>query len=210
MKNCIYSHPFYGEMYYLLDVPDNIPEGKKVPLLIFLHGAGERGTDFELIKKNAVPRLLEEGKKMPGNCITVCPQCAIGETWNTSAHFLKAFIDDICETFPVDMKNINITGISMGGYGTWEMIMLYKGFFHKAAPVCGGGMSWRAPDIKIPVWAFHGDADDVVPTQNSYEMVDAVNRAGGNARLTLFHGVGHDSWDEAYEDTRMLEWLMEE
>lgn len=210
MEHLIYNHPFYGEMYYLLDKPAEIPAGKKLPLLIFLHGAGERGQDHELIKANAVPRMLKEGIKMPVECVTVCPQCPKGETWNTSAHFLKAFIDEICAAYPIDMKNVNITGLSMGGYGTWEMIMLYAGFFHRAAPVCGGGMSWRAPDIKIPVWAFHGDIDDVVPTQNSIEMVDAVNRAGGNARLTLMHNVAHNSWEEAYRDSRVLSWIFED
>ena len=205
MENRIYTHPFFGEMYYLLDIPAELKGKKNLPLLIFLHGAGERGKDHELIKKNAVPRLIEEGLKLP--CITVCPQCPEGFVWHNEVVFLKDFIDSIIAEFDVDKSRVAITGISMGGYGTWEMIMTYPDMFCKAAPVCGGGTPWRAGLVKAKVWAFHGDADGAVPYIGSVQLVEAMTRAGGEARLTLFHNCDHNSWDPAYEDTKVLEWL---
>ena len=99
----------------------------------------------------------------------------------------------------------------MGGFGTWEMGVTYPSFFAAIAPICGGGFSWRASALKdMPVWAFHGDADDVVPISYSQTMVDAVNAAGGNAKFTIFPGVNHNSWDPAYLDTNVVEWLLEQ
>lgn len=206
-QKLIYTHPAYGDMYYLLNIPQSLEGKKDRPLLIFLHGAGERGKDHELIKVNAVPKLIDEGLELP--CVTVCPQCDVNLTWVNEAQFLKAFIDYAVEAYDIDKTRISLTGISMGGYGTWEMLMLYPDFFYKAAPVCGGGTPWRGGLIKTPVWAFHGDADTAVPPVCSYQMVDAVRNAGGFARLTVFHGVGHNSWDEAYGDSRVLAWLTE-
>ena len=208
MEKKIYTHPYFGEMYYLLDVPEALKGQKKRPLLIFLHGAGERGKDHELIAKNAVPRMIEEGLSLP--CVTVCPQCPNGFVWHTEVHFLKDFIDHIIKEYDIDPSRVSLTGISMGGYGTWEMIMDYPEMFRKAAPVCGGGTPWRAWQIKSKVWAFHGDADGAVPCIGSVQLVDAMKNAGGDARLTLFHGCDHNSWDPAYETTKVLDWLTED
>ena len=98
--------------------------------------------------------------------------------------------------------------ISMGGFGTWEMGISYPELFSAIAPVCGG-LSWRCESLKnMPIWAFHGDIDDIVSLKNSVEMVDAVNKIGGNAKLTIFHNVGHNSWEEAYTATNVVEWLI--
>ena len=97
----------------------------------------------------------------------------------------------------------------MGGFGTWEMGISFPELFSAIAPVCGGGLSWRCGNLKnMPVWAFHGDADEIVPLKNSIEMVDAVNRIGGKAKLTIFHNVGHNSWEEAYTASNVVEWLI--
>ena len=97
----------------------------------------------------------------------------------------------------------------MGGYGTWEMGITYPNFFSCMAPVCGGGFSWRTGKLKNEtIWAFHGDAASVVPPNNSYEMVDSVNKNGGNAKFTVFHGVNHNSWDPAYIETKVIDWLL--
>ena len=208
MENKVYNHPYFGEFYYSIDIPEQFKNGEKAPLLLFLHGAGERGKDYELLRKIAVPRFLHEGK-IKVNAITVCPQCPEGVVWVNLAHMLKDFVEYIIKEYNIDREKMSVTGVSMGGYGTWEMSIFAPDLFKKAAPICGGGTAWRTPLIKADVWAFHGDADTVVPTFNSIEMVDAAKRAGKNARLTLLHGVEHNSWDEAYLDSRVLEWLCE-
>lgn len=204
MEQLVYEHPYFGQMYYLLQKPS---KPGKVPLMLFLHGAGERGKDFEKIYVHAVPKYMRQGMEIPA--LVVCPQCPENFIWNNLVFLLKDFIDDLVKAYPVDESKIVITGISMGGYGTWEMLESFPGLFYKAAPVCGGGVGWRAGVIRTPVWAFHGDADNVVDVKNSYEMVDAVKRAGIEAHLTVFHSVGHFSWDEAYRNTRVLDWLLE-
>jgi len=107
-----------------------------------------------------------------------------------------------------DLHRVSVTGLSMGGFGTWELLSRFPDFFSSAAPICGGGMSWRIA-TKTPVRAFHGDADTVVPCAYSYIMTDALNAAGGHCDLTVFHGCGHDAWTRAYETTDLLAWLIQ-
>ena len=118
-------------------------------------------------------------------------------------------IDFIVAEYGIDTDAISLTGLSMGGYGTWEMGMSYPGFFSALAPVCGGGISWRAGLIgKTPVWAFHGAEDTIVPPSNSHEMCSKLRAAGGNAMLTIFEYDGHNVWDHAYENTTVISWLL--
>lgn len=192
---------------YILYTPETITEN--TPLIVFLHGAGERGNgkdELDLVNVHALPQLINEGCDYPA--FVLCPQCPKDFVWNNQVYFLKKLIDEIKETYPIG--KIAITGISMGGYGTWEMGMCYPDFFSCIAPVCGGGLSWRTETLKdMKIWAFHGDADSVVPCNNSYEMVDKVNQFGGNAKLTIFHNVDHDSWNPAYRETKLIDWLLE-
>ena len=194
---------------YYLYCPQNYNE-EKLPLIVFLHGAGERGNgtaELEKVKVHGLPKYLNEGKEYPA--IILAPQCPQGVVWSNLIFSIKELIDNIIESYNVDTDRVSITGISMGGFGTWEMGISYPELFSAIAPVCGGGMSWRCENLKnTPVWAFHGDVDDVVPLKNSVEMVDAVNKVGGNARLTIFHNVGHNSWEEAYTTTNVVEWLI--
>ena len=124
--------------------------------------------------------------------------------------FLKDFIDSIIDAYKIDRSRVSLTGISMGGYGTWEMAMCYPEMFRKIAPVCGGGTPWRANRIQAKIRAFHGDKDDCVPPESSYQMVDAAKSAGKDVLLTVFHDVDHCSWDTAYLTTNVLEWLTED
>jgi predicted peptidase len=178
--------------------------------LIYLHGAGERGNgkdELYKVQKHALPKYAAAGKKFP--FILLCPQCPGRIVWNNIVFELKALIDKVAEEYNADMGRIAITGISMGGFGTWEMGLTFSNYFCAIAPVCGGGLSWRCGNlVKTPVWAFHGDADGVVPPKNSIEMAESVNKNGGNAKLTLFHDVGHDSWDNAYLETTVLDWIL--
>lgn len=191
---------------YLLNVPESYKDAKQ-PLIVMLHGAGERGDDFDKIAVHGVAKYIEAGQNIPA--VVIAPQCPNDYIWNQLTVELKELIDYIVNEYNVDEDRISITGLSMGGYGTWEMAMSYPGFFCAVAPICGGGVSWRTYTIgKTPVWAFHGDADKVVPPNNSYEMCDKLNAYGGNAKLTIFHGVEHNSWEVAYEDTKLIEWLL--
>lgn len=191
---------------YLLYTPKNV-DNEKLPLIVMLHGAGERGDDFNKISVHGLAKYLESGLEIPA--VVLAPQCPSEFIWNLLTFELKELIDYIAENYNIDSYRISITGLSMGGYGTWEMGMSYPGFFSALAPICGGGVSWRVGSIgKTPVWAFHGDADTVVPPVNSYEMCDRLKAAGGNVRLTVFHGVDHNSWAPAYEQTNLIEWLV--
>lgn len=185
-------------------------EHKNIPLLVFLHGAGERGTDIEHVNRWALPRLISEGNKIPA--VVLCPQCPQEYVWDNIVRELKCLIDCIVEKYNIKKDRICITGASMGGFGTWSMALTYPEFFSAIAPVAGGGMKWRTPNLKTtPVYAVHGDADSVVPLVDSQLMVDGVNENGGNAQLIVLNGFGHgDGIEEAYENTLITEWLLKQ
>ncbi len=202
----IYNHPYFGEIYYTFYVREDLQGQKGLPLVIFLHGAGERGKDYKKISVNGPPKYMDSGlKEYPG--IVVCPQCPEKYIWSNSAALIEDFTRYITELEEADKSRVSITGLSMGGYGTWEAIMHCPELYRKAAPICGGGTPWRTPGIKAEVWAFHGDVDPVIKAQNSDELVTAMRNAGLNPKLSIFHGVGHGSWDEAYLNTTVMEWL---
>ena len=193
------------KLNYLLHLPTSC-EGKP-PMIVALHGAGERGDNFDVIAVHGVAKYVEAGLELPA--VVIAPQCPENFIWNQLTVELKELIDYAAAEYGVDTDRISITGLSMGGYGTWEMGMSYPGFFSALAPICGGGVSWRVHLIgKTPVWAFHGDADNVVPPNNSYEMCDKLKASGGNVELTVFHGVMHNSWEPAYEKTKLIDWLI--
>ena len=201
---------FFNEMPYWLYTPENPGENK--PLVVFLHGSAERGSDGKAVQVRSLAKRIYLGKWMP-DAYVICPQCKERFDWNSQVEKLKALIDNVVQELKPDPTRISITGISMGGYGTWAMGIHYPEFFSAIAPICGGGLSWRCPalaEAKMPIWAFHGDADEIFPVNNSIEMVDAVNAAGGNAKLTLCHNVLHNCWDFAYDETRLLDWLLEQ
>lgn len=207
MKKIVVERKNENSLGYILYAPENITDN--TPLIVFLHGAGERGNgkdQLDLVNVNAIPKYISEGAEYPA--FVLCPQCTTGFVWNNHVFILKSLIDEIMTAY--NIKKVCITGISMGGYGTWEMGMCYPGFFSCMAPVCGGGLSWRTYElINEKIWAFHGEADSVVPCNNSVEMVERTNAYGGKAALTTFPDVDHNSWDPAYQTTSVIEWLIE-
>ena len=196
---------------YILYLPDNYSEEKEYPMILCLHGAGERGdgdSDLERVNVHGVARYLSEGT-LNFEAIALCPQCPLEQVWNQRVFDLKALVDRVAETYRVDKNRMTITGLSMGGFGTWEMAMTFPDAFAAFAPVCGGGMSWRTTALKgKEIWAFHGNADTVVDISNSIDMVNGARRNGANVRFTIFDGVGHHSWVNAYEYTRVVEFLL--
>lgn len=193
---------------YLLYLPPEYgKEQKSWPLLVFLHGAGERGSDVSRVKVHGPAKLVEQGKDLP--FIIVSPQCPAGKWWPYMSESVIALIDEITERCSVDTRRIYLTGLSMGGYGTWAIGCMYPERFAAIVPICGGGLPYLAANLKdVPVWAFHGARDSVVPVQQSQEMVDAVNRAGGQAMLTVYPEAEHDCWTQTYSDDRLYQWLL--
>jgi predicted peptidase len=193
---------------YLLYLPEGYGQkGKKWPLMVFLHGAGERGDNLELLKLHGPPKLIEQGKKF--DFIIVSPQCPAHQWWPAKADVLIALFDEIESKYDVDKDRVYLTGLSMGGFASWTLGCGYPERFAAIAPICGGGEKLLAPAMKsLPIWAFHGAKDPIVPLARSQEMVDAVNAAGGNAKLTVYPNAEHDSWTQTYDDPALYEWFL--
>ena len=177
------------------------------PLIVYLHGAGERGENIEHLYRHGMPKLIKSGKEIPA--IVLCPQCPAQFVWNNIVERLKNLIDLIVEEYQISKDRIAITGSSMGGFGTWEMGLTYANYFSAIAPVAGGGLSWRCAKLKTtPVKAYHGAIDNSVPLCYSTLMVNAVNDKGGNAELVVLDGYGHnDGIEYAYFNTDLVDWL---
>jgi predicted peptidase len=192
---------------YLLYVPKAYAadSGRRWPLLLFLHGSGERGDDLERVKVHGIPGRLDALDDFP--FVVVSPQCPEGERWQADA--LAALLADVARRLRVDPDRVYVTGLSMGGRGTWDLAMSYPERFAAIAPVCGGALPDRACRLKdVPVRAFHGAADTVVPLAESETVVEAVRKCGGTAELVVYPGVGHDSWTATYADPSLWEWLL--
>lgn len=208
------KHKWNSDIYfnfgYVQYLPKDYDETKKYPLVFFLHGAGERGTDLDAAMRHGYMKYVrEEGREYP--FIFVAPQCPNSKFWGCYTESLIAFLDYICETLPIDADRIYLTGLSMGGTGSWMLAMADPSRFAALAPVCGTGIYWNAGMIKnIPIYAYHGDCDEVVPVHESINMVKMVNKNGGNAKIEICYGVGHDSWEQAYGDDRLLNWMLEQ
>ena len=193
---------------YLVTRPDAADKGKKLPLLVFLHGAGERGDDQRLLCAHGPAKYFSNDQQyLDQEVIVLCPQCPKEQIWSNFPAAVMELILAVAERENADMERISITGLSMGGFGTWSMLAQYPSFFSAAAPICGGGVCWYC-NPTAPVRAFHGDMDDLVPIENSRLMVEAVNKNGGHAELTVYPGCGHNSWEPAYETTDVIPWLI--
>ncbi|MBP7935833.1 MAG: prolyl oligopeptidase family serine peptidase [Phycisphaerae bacterium] len=191
---------------YLLHLPSTCqPQGHFWPLILYLHGAGERGDDLEMVKKHGPPKLIAAGRDLP--FIVLSPLCPKDQTWYP--HLLTELLDEVEEHHNIDKDRVYLTGLSMGGFGAWALGIETPERFAAIAPICGGGPPYIAYRLRrVPVWAFHGDRDEVVPLYESQRMVQAVQRAGGNARLTVYPGVGHDAWTRTYEGHELYDWLL--
>lgn len=203
-KKCMYSENPY-DMNYMVFYPDSF---RGLPLIVFLHGAGERGHEISHLYRHGIPKLVKEGKEIPA--VILCPQCPDWCVWDNIVSSVKAIIDSVAAEFEIEKDRICITGSSMGGFGTWMMGKTYSDFFAAIGPVAGGGMSWRASKLRAtPVLAVHGDEDASVPILYSELMVHKVNASGGNAELISLKGLGHnDGIDFAYRNTKLIDWLL--
>ncbi len=194
------------EIQYQLFLPrDYRNDGQEWPMMLFLHGAGERGTDLELVKKHGPPNIVDSKSDFP--FIVVSPQCPANQRFNPAE--LIQLVDHLVAAYRVDKKRVYVTGLSMGGYGTWSLCAANPGRFAAAVPICGGGKTEDADKLKsLPLWVFHGANDGIVNVQQSEEMVKAIEAAGGNVKFTVYPEAGHDSWTETYNNQAVYDWLL--
>jgi predicted peptidase len=194
----------YKNLQYVIRYPENFDDTKKYPTILVLHGAGSRGNDINIIKNFVFL------KQMPADVpfIVILPQC-FADTWFAIFEQLVDFTGAMRTLDCVDTDRFYLTGNSMGGYATWQLAMTKPEWFAAIVPICGGGMYWNADRLKnVPVWAFHGTLDEVVHIYESIDMVNAVNRSGGNAKLTVYDHAAHDSWTETYANPEIYRWLL--
>jgi len=196
---------------YLLYLPADYgkDQGKKWPLIFFLHGSGERGSDVNKVKIHGPPKLIAQNADSPvKQFIVVSPQCPSTQRgWNVFD--LEALLDDVLSKYNVDQDRVYLTGLSMGGFGTWEWATRNPDRFAAIAPMCGGGNTALARRLKsLPIWVFHGDADPTVPVKNSDNMVEALKAAGADVKYTRYPGVGHDCWTQSYNNPELFEWFL--
>lgn len=192
---------------YLLYLPGDMAADSDIPLLIFLHGKGERGDDLILVKKHGPPSFLDDRKEFP--FMVVSPQCPEGEEWNSEK--LKRLLDEIESRYPIDKNRIYLTGLSMGGTGVWKFALSHPGIFAALAPICGKLETTGACKLKdLPVWVFHGALDEVYSHTYSDGFVDALEKCGGNVKYTLYPDVDHFSWVPAYNDPALYKWFLKQ
>ncbi|MFJ6531311.1 prolyl oligopeptidase family serine peptidase [Microbacterium sp. NPDC091662] len=194
---------------YLVHLPDDYDADphRLWPLVLFLHGAGERGSDVDLAAVHGPPKLADAGHEFP--FVLVTPQCAESSQWVAELTTLSLLLDEVAAAYRIDPARVCVTGLSMGGYGTWSLAVRYPDRFAAIAPVCGGlWMQSAAPIRDLPAWAFHGDADDVVPISATEQIVSELRSLDADVRFTRFAGVGHDSWTETYENPELYDWLL--
>lgn len=201
---------------YLLYLPKayDTKAAKKWPLILFLHGAGERGADLAKVAIHGPPKLVKQRQEF--EFIIVSPQCPAGRHWDSDT--LLALLDSVIAAHAVDTRRVYLTGLSMGGFGTWDLGLAHPDRFAAIAPICGGGdpLHVLLPDPKkaaalktLPIWAFHGAKDPVVLLSESERMVNAVKRAGcKDVQLTVYPEATHDSWSETYLNPKLYEWFL--
>lgn len=192
---------------YLLYLPDSYPQDtlKKWPLLLFLHGSGERGDDLEKVKQHGPPKLIEQGKKFP--FIVVSPQAPQEQGWSTAD--LYALLQNCKQKYRVDPDRIYLTGLSMGGFGTWSLAIEHPEEFAAIVPICGGGDTadiWKLRHTAV--WCFHGAKDNNVPLAFDQKMISALQVYNPSARLTIYPEAEHDSWTTTYNNDSLYQWLL--
>jgi predicted peptidase len=212
VETIIQKHVELRYFEYLPVAYDDDPT-RQWPLVVFLHGMGERGSDLELVNKYGLGGLAAAGREFP--FVLIAPQCPLGTFWDLMDDELEALLHHVIDTYRVDVSRLYLTGISMGGFGTWGFATRHPRAFAAIAPICGGGDFRRDfPEAvraisHLPVWAFHGADDEVVSPEMSSSLIDELKDAGAtDVKLTVYEGVGHDSWERAYATEELFEWLL--
>ena len=199
------------DLKYLFSLPKDYSNAKKTtwPLILFLHGMGERGDDLELVKIHGIPKIVKTQEDFP--FIAISPQCPIEYVWadKKMLRALESLVLKIIKNYRIDKTRVYVTGLSMGGYGTWALATRRPDLFAAAVPICGGGDPATVNILKnLPIWVFHGGLDKVVLAEESEKMVRALEKAGGKVRYTLYPEAYHDSWTETYDNSALYDWML--
>jgi predicted peptidase len=199
------SGTFEG-MNYLIHFPDRYKEGKKYPVLLDLHGAGTRGITLEEYKTS--PSFADITRSSNNKLIIVAPHCT-ENFWYDKYETLARFAHAVARMPFADPTRYYLCGASMGGYTAWQLALSHPTLFAAMIPICGGGMYWAASRlVNLPIWAFHGAKDTTVLPIESKNMVDAITRKGGMAKLTIYPENAHDAWNDTYRNPEVWEWLL--
>ena len=199
------------QLKYLIYLPNDYLT-KKYPLVLFLHGAGERGNNLKDIEIHGLPKLVRNGKKFP--FIIIAPQCPLNLWWSDPlpVDLLSELVNDIVMKYGIHKNNVFCTGLSMGGYGTLALSIKNPKLFSAIIPICGGMDIKNFFDIlnlkNLPIWLFHGDKDEVIPLENSQSIYKVLKPVNKNIKLTVYKGVDHNSWDRAYDDNELYKWML--
>ena len=222
-----FSTPEVGTLLYRQYVTPDLPKDTKLPLILFMHGIGERGNDNAAQLKHGATDLIKFAGAN-GGAIILAPQCPEDEMWvagidpkapshampaepSNPMKLVLALVNETIEKMPVDPDRVYVTGLSMGGYGTWDIIQRRPKLFAAALPICGGGDASLASVIKnIPIWIVHGAADPVIPVARAHDMNTALQACGGNVQYTEYPDVDHDSWTQTYANPDILKWMFEQ
>jgi predicted peptidase len=201
-------------MPYLLYLPDDYESdtNRSWPFILFLHGSGERGNDLERVRMYGVPRQIDTQPNFP--CIVLSPQCPVDVRWPDQTDNVIALLDSLLPQLRVDLSRLYLTGLSMGGQGSWHLGASYPERFAAILPICG-----RIPDVEgfldricalknVPMWVFHGAKDDRVPVEDSITMTNILKDCGGNVQLTIFPDGDHFCWGQVYDDQAVWDWLL--
>lgn len=220
-------------LLYRILLPLNYPKGKKYPVILFLHGSGERGNDNTAQLVHGGSLFMDSTVRQKYPAIVVFPQCPSGTSWvgykakqdstgkrmlaleegtpiQRSLELTKLLMDSLAGSKRVNKHRLYVGGLSMGGFGTFDLLQRYPSYFAAAFPICGGGRPEDATKYakQLPLWIFHGGADDVVNPDWSRNIVAALKQAGVNVKYTEYPGVKHNSWDNAFAEPDLLPWLM--
>ncbi len=202
------------ELNCFITLPSKNEYNKPFPTILFLHGAGERGNNLNLIKKKGIPKVALENPDFP--FLTISPQCPADEWWNDKFELLKDVLFETVEEYNGDKKRIYLTGLSMGGYGSWHLAAEYSGIFAAVVPICGGvftllGFPHKFKKlVNTPIWVFHGEKDDVVPIEESEKIVNFLKEENGKVKFTKYPNLKHDSWTITYDNPELYNWLLKQ
>jgi predicted peptidase len=199
---------------YLLHLPESVRPGERWPTILFLHGHGESGDDPSAVMQQGLPRYIADRPDFP--FIVIAPQCPWNTWWPELADPLAELLAERAAACPIDPNRLYLTGLSMGGFGTWYLGTLWPDRFAALAPVCGGGYWFHGFPGRVevlketPVWAFHGALDDVIPLASDRALVDTLRNCGGNVEFTVYPGASHDAWTPTYDNPELYAWFLKQ
>ena len=199
---------------YLLHVPEQAQRRsqEKWPAILFLHGLGESGDEPSTVMREGLPPYVAQHPDFP--FIVIAPQCPWNTWWPELADWLEELLHRCESTLPIDHQRLYLTGLSIGGFGSWYLGALWPERFAAIAPICGGGLMFHGFPARVrrlketPVWAFHGAKDDLVPLAESQSLVEALRDCGGKVQFTVYPDAAHDSWTEAYNNPELYSWFL--